>query len=226
MPEDELQQNNTARYAWTALVVIFILGFGAFTIKTFIHDRNRNNDTAQNTSRDQIAEQFAPSKPQDENNENPAQGQPVEDIRGPGASTPAAKPEVLGSALNTSTAQAEPTFKPYRNVAFGFSTTVPADAQVVVSGDKVTANGPSGIFWTLTKYDNTPETLDTIETQLSSSPSVTSLARTTLGNIPALVFTSPNLEGATGYAFITNGRLYYLVGNFSKPESWQDFRFF
>ncbi len=219
MPEDEAQQpNNFARFAWIAILVIFMLGFAAFTIKTFVDDRNRNNNTAENTSRDQIADEFKPRG----DDETP--GQPVADIRGPETSD--SPPQVLGSSLNTATSSAQPAFKAYRNDTFRFSATVPADAQITVNDNKVTANGPSGIFWTLTKYDNTTETLESLETQLNGSPSVTSLTRTSLGNISALNFTSPNLQGATGYAFIINGRLYYLVGNFTTPESWQGFNFF
>jgi hypothetical protein len=216
MPENDpdpkpAQGKSFARYAWTIILVVFILAFGAFTVKTFIDDHSRNNP-AETTSRDQIAQEFAPeSTPENDTPNNP----PLNDIRGPQAPATKPKPQVLGA-----------TFKPYQNNDFGFSATVPPDAQVTVSENKVTAIGPAGIFWTLTKYENTTETLDSLETQLRSSPSVTSLAHTTLGNIPALVFTSPNLDGGTGYAFIFKNRLYYLVGNFAEPESWQGFKFF
>lgn len=220
--EETKVEKSSKGWIWTTIVIIVMVAFGAFTVKTFIDNHNRNKDNTadnnNNVSRDNIAQEFQP----------PATGQTnAPDIRGP-ESVPN-KPTVLGSETNTTPAQTtpvEPIYVPYRNDTFGFSTMVPSDAQFKTDGNQLTVGSPQGTYFTITQYTNTNENLDTVETQLHNSPSVTSVARVNLGGIPALQFTSPNFSNSTNYAFIVNGRLYYLIGNFSRVESWKDFKFF
>src|SRR5437870_3048457 len=138
MPEEELKQsNNAGRYAWISVLVLFMLGFTVFTVKTFIDDHNRNSNMAQTASREQIAEQFAPQNNNSPEGSNESTAQPMTDIRGP-ENSPETQPQVLGSSLNVSGPSREPTFKSYRNVAFGFSATIPADAQIAIADNKIT----------------------------------------------------------------------------------------
>src|SRR4051812_17970147 len=94
---------------WTIILVIVIVGFAAFAVKTFIDDRNRSNNTAEDTvSRDNIAQEFAPPVTQQPDESKP-ENKPTPDIRGP-VSSVSNKPRVLGSEINT---QTQPVYIPY-----------------------------------------------------------------------------------------------------------------
>jgi hypothetical protein len=214
-------------YIWTVILVIFILAFGAYTLKVFIDDHNREKSVAADTaSRNEIVQQFMPSDAASQATPNTPKVS-SNDLRGP-------SPAVLGSEVNepssdtSAPAPAEPALKPYRNEKLGFETMVPGEATVTSVANEVTATPAVGaaIYWKLTVYPDTMETLSSVETEMRGSPSVSRLARTTINGLPALQFSSPNLRGAQGFAFINNGRLYYLVGNFSDPVLLTSFKFF
>jgi len=202
------------QYAWPVLLGIAIVAFLGFDVKTFVDDHNRDKPAAESLSRADIVQQFATT-----GNNNPPQSGTVprvtsSDVRGP---------QVLGESIGTANPDQ---FKPYRNDSLGFETMVPPDTTVNATATEATAI--SGVqqkaYWTITVYSNTTETLNSIINELSKSPSVTRLTKTTLGGKDALRFDSPKL-GGTGYAVVSNGRLYYLIGNFSDPLLLKDFKF-
>jgi len=225
-PENQSTHPTAGRF-WLIMVIVAVLGFGAYAVKTIIDDHNRNKNTTvaeSDLNRDDIAEEFKP-----EDNQNPPSDQPASTNEVPKTTDQNLRgPAVLGTETHTEPSPAQPQFKPYRNDSLGFETIVPFDANVIKKNNETTAVSPpqGGIYWTATVYSNTSETLTSIEDQLRNSPSVTSLFRTTVGGITALRFTSPNLNGGTGYAFINNTRLYYLVGDFSDPTLLTSFKFF
>ena len=215
-----------------ALVALAFAGLG---VKKYI---DRNKDNTSNLSRSDIVRQFAETPASQPQPQAPLASVPKSDsrdLRGPGN----VPPTVLGSSINadsggqigTSASDQNPTPpqpKPYRNDALGFEITLPAGALINTTDTQVTAAAPGGknIYWSITVYNRTAETINSLINELSRSPSVTSLSKTTLAGQAALKFSSPNLKGAQGFAVIANGRLYYLVGNFSDPSLLKDLKFF
>lgn len=208
------------QHIWNLILGAFVLAVIVYAVVTVIQDRDGDKPMAENQPpRSEIVDQFQP------------QGQASPQAEAPSTPPIAARgePNVLGSTQPPPPAPTlQVTFKPYRNEALGFSASVPSDTLIRATANEVQAlsGNQAGLYWTITVHPGTTETLDSLQHQLRNSPSITSLVPARVGGKAALKFTSTNLGNATGYALVTNGRLYYLIGSFANPILLDSFTFF
>lgn len=211
---------------WQGLLIVAVVAFGAFVIY-YIAPHNQTSEDSDSTdspsqtanlSREDIAKQFTPAESQ------PAPGTQSAELV-PNSNQPRGD-STTGSVLGTATtvpqfASPTPTpagprpnpYKEYRSDAFGFIATSPSDAGMIADDTSTTSAHPGGgSYWIITAYSNTTETLQTVETQLSRSPSVTKITHITYAGEPALEFQT-NTGSGKGIAVIHNQRLYYIYGN-------------
>jgi hypothetical protein len=130
----------------------------------------------------------------------------------PPASTPA--PSTPSPVTPSRPAPISTTPVIYRNDQLAFTATLPADTKVYpLKNNEVTfAPASGGQYYTVSSFALTNETINSLEQQLKSSPSVTSTARTNIHGYDAILFKSPNIPGV-GYAVLKGQRLYYITGN-------------
>lgn len=210
-------------HIWNVILGVFVVGLATYAVITLVQDRNsRDQHITESPPRSEIVDEF---KPQQDSTPHPIAG-----IRGEsnvlGSQAPGSDPKPTPNPQQPNTPPV--TFKQYSNTTFGFSAKVPVDAIINEHGNEVRvgASNQDSLYWMVTVYFNTNETLSSLEAQMRTSPDLTNLSHTTIDGKPALQFTSPNLNGATGYALINKGKLYYLVGNFSNSEILASFKLF
>ena len=123
-----------------------------------------------------------------------------------------AKPVVLGTSLVS-----------YNNAQLRFSMEIPGDWQAVLGSNKVTFTASDKNTYSVQVYDVTaPTDLNFIQSQLVQQSNIHNVVLTTFEGQPVLSF---NMDGnfQNGYAFVKNGKLYYLLGPGigSKVENFQ-----
>ena len=217
---------------WKGLLIAAMVALCAFVFYYFVL-RDKPDDSEQtassgqtaNLSRNDIVNQFTPAAL------TPITPTPVETSQSTeGVSVVDPTPTLprgvasTGTVLGTSTTvpQTGPTvsttpkagpYKEYRSDEFGFIAASPNDAGLLTDETTTTSAHPGGSnYWIISVYKNNTETLQTIETQLSRSPSVTKVTYITYAGEPALEFQT-NTSGGKGIAVIHNQRLYYIYGN-------------
>ena len=99
----------------------------------------------------------------------------------------------------------------YESKNLKFAATLPAGAEVSEESTRITFNSKQGALHYIVSVNQSSETLSEVESQLRNSPTVSHILPTTINNKKALQF---NAKGyGTGIAFVSNGSVYYLLGN-------------
>lgn len=215
---------------WKGLLITAVVALCAFVFY-YIVLRDKPNDSEQtassdqtaNLSRNDIVNQFTPAALTPITPTTVETSQSTEGVAITEPTLPrglASTGTVLGTSTTapgtgpTASATSTPSpYKEYRSDAFGFIATSPNDAGMLTDETTTTSAHPGGgNYWIVTAYKNNTETLQTIEAQLSRSPSVTSVTHITYAGESALEFQT-NTLGGKGIAVIHNQRLYYIFGN-------------
>jgi hypothetical protein len=193
--------------AWGAWILVPILVAGLIFTGVLISRNNKDEDTTP-----EVTQNFSPDISRPETTaETPA---PTPEAPEP---TPVREAPLTGAAP----IPASPFI--YRSDQLGFVAELPAGTKVFPTGNNEVAFAPAsgGQYYTVSSFALTNETIDSIETQLKSSPSVTTTARTNVHGFEAVQFRSPNIPGV-GYAILKGQRLYYVTGNLT-PELLHNF---
>ncbi len=201
---------------WQGLTVAGRIIFGLIIIGLIIlavyalSDTGKNDTSSDNKNEPEIAQVYEPSI-----------GSPLP------ADTPGETSwENVGTVAGESTTVAstsEPKLAPnagvdpkapisYENTNLKFSATLPASTKVNEKNDSVSFTSKQGnLLYIVSTQNAGTETLKTIEAQLNNSPSTTNISTTSFANTPALKFSNADL--GTGTVFISNGKIYYLLGD-------------
>lgn len=149
--------------------------------------------------------------------------------------TPTATPTPEAATTPTPTTSATPTPETetpsaFSDSTFGFSVTLPTawdfDVARPNANTMVFFNKLSGIsYGQVDRYEiGSGVSLDSIEQQLTSSPEVSKVERTTINGTPALRYTNTKSKVAT-IAVIKNTKLYYISGQLTNSEVLSTWKF-
>ncbi len=183
----------------------------------FLIVRN-NNDEDSKTSEDnntpEIAQVYEPSigsplppdVPAETNWDN---ADNAGNVAGTSTTTPSNEPTTILVAPNAGVNPNEPI--PYQNDVLKFAVTLPAGAKVSEEGNKIVFTNKNGsLLFIVSTQPTGTDTLETIKSQLSNSPSVNNISYSTFSGKQSLKFAAK--EYGTGTVFIANGKVYYLLG--------------
>jgi EmrB/QacA subfamily drug resistance transporter len=139
-----------------------------------------------------------------------------------GIQTPTATPSSVnnepifprGPEVATTAPASKPvaTLSTYKNTSLGFQMQISSLWQATESSDGHTIifQNVQGQNISVQSYDAAGEDLNTVQTQLSGSPSVRGIAQTTFHGEPALSFQTTS--GVQGITIIHGGKLFYIIG--------------
>lgn len=101
---------------------------------------------------------------------------------------------------------------PYQSTALKFSAQMPAGTQIIEQNNSVKFTSKTGVLYFQVSTSNAgTETLQSIETQLKNSSSVSNLTYGSMGSLQMLKYDTTGF--GQGASIIANGKIYYLLGN-------------
>ncbi len=194
---------------------IWILCLIALVVFLIIRNNNdEDSKTSEDNNTPEIAQVYEPSigsplppdVPAETNWDN---ADNAGNVAGASTTTPSNEGATMMIAPNAGVNPNEPI--PYQNDVLKFAVTLPAGSEVSEEDGKVvfTKNDGSLLFIASTQPAGT-DTLETIKSQLSNSPSANNISYSTFSGKKSLKFTAK--EYGTGTVFIANGKIYYLLG--------------
>lgn len=99
----------------------------------------------------------------------------------------------------------------YSNTDLKFAATLPAGSKVSEEGTRVVFNTKTNALQYIVSTNQSTESLSDVEAQLRNSTTASNISYITFNGIKTLKFTAKDY--GTGYAFVSKGKIYYLLGN-------------
>ncbi|HEX3099603.1 MAG TPA: MFS transporter [Patescibacteria group bacterium] len=212
---DHVVSKRTGRIlVWGGIGVIAVLGI------IFMSVWASNNDTKDSSYKPVVIEETAPNSNTNSENSAPVvTPQPVETPAPVAEPTPVVTPPTTTPAAPTPAPSVPPaTTAAYTNSNLHFSFAKPSDWTVVKdSNGEVVFKAANGLYNVQSSSVSNGD-MASLKTFLESRPNLHNVTLSKFGNRDAYWF---NIDGSyqTGYAFLENGRLYYVLGASSEKTA-------
>ncbi len=199
-------------------IIVGVLLIALIAAASFLITKNSDNDDKDEADTPEVAQVYEPSigspLPADTPGTRPEGTSGT--VSGDVTTTPFTPPTptvATDSAMTAPPTGIDPTAPiAYRHDALKFTTTLPAGASVDEQPGKITFTANTRVLlYTVSTEAVGTETLQSIQTQLSNSPSAGNIKQITFAGQTALQFDAKDY--GTGIVFIANGKIYYLLGN-------------
>ena len=204
---------NFFRQAWNGLttagkVIAGLIIIGLVGLTVYAASEKQSNNNEENKDNPEVAQVYEPSI----GSPLPADQARPGEVGGASTTEPAAAPAPTETPERVAPATGIDPNAPvkYRSEQLGFASTLPAGSTVQETDSQIKFTDTNGQLLFMVSVNAGTDSLQSLESQLQNSPSVTNISRAQFANLPSLKFTVANY--GSGTAFVYDGKTYYLYG--------------